>query len=329
VGAVVASGAKRDAWTRQRVLAIDVGGTKLATAVVDAAGAVSGHVEVPTPQVQDAEPIFRALQAAIARTLEQAGAAPDTLLGMGVGSGGPMRYPEGILSPLNIPGWREFPLRDRLSDAYGLPTTVDNDAKAMAIGEHWLGAGQGAGHLLGMVVSTGVGGGLVIGGRLLHGAHGNAGHIGHLIVEPGGPRCACGARGCVEAIASGPSIARAATAALQRGTPSALAGVAPLTAEAVVTVAQAGDRLALALFQRAGRALGRGIASAAALVDLDRVVIGGGVSQAGPLLFEPLRAELARRARLSFTRELPVLPAALGRQAGLVGAAALVFRADA
>jgi glucokinase len=237
-----------------------------------------------------------------------------------------MRYPAGIVSPLNIPGWRDFPLRARLAAAYGLPVVVDNDAKAMALGEHWRGAGQGARYLLGMVVSTGVGGGIVVDGRLLHGAQGNAGHIGHVVVAPSGPRCACGARGCIEAVASGPSIVRAAQAALRRGTPSELADAAPLTAETVAAAARAGDSLAMALFVRAGRALGRGIASAAALVDLDRVVIGGGVSQAGSLLFDPLRAELARRARLDFTRGLAVLPAALGRQAGLVGAAALVLQ---
>jgi glucokinase len=327
-GGAVAGGVGGEAGGAARVLALDVGGTKLAAAVVDAMGAVAGHVEVPTPQVCDAEAIFQALRAAIACSLEQAATPPSALLGVGVGCGGPMRYPEGNVSPLNIPSWRDFPLRDRLIAAYGLPTVVDNDAKAMALGEHWRGAGQGARCLLGMVVSTGVGGGLVADGRLLHGAHGNAGHVGHVIVAPSGPRCACGARGCVEAMASGPSIARAAAAALRRGTPSALAGVAPLTARAVAAASQAGDPLALALFARAGRALGRGIATAAALVDLDRVVIGGGVSEAGALLFDPLRAELTDRARLAFTRDLPVLPAALGRQAGLVGAAALVFRAD-
>jgi glucokinase len=311
-----------------RVLALDVGGTKLAAAVVDATGTVAGHVEVPTPQSPDADAIFQALQTTIARSLGQAGTSATALVGIGVGCGGPMRYPEGIVSPLNIPGWRDFPLRERLLAAYGAPTVVDNDAKAMALGEHWRGAGQGARCLLGIVVSTGVGGGIVADGRLLDGAHGNAGHIGHVIVAPRGPRCACGARGCVEAVASGPSIARAATAALERGARSPLRGVEPLTAAAVAAAARAGDSLARALFRRAGRALGRGIASAAALVDLDCVVIGGGVSQAGMLLFDPLRAELARRARLTFTRDLVVLPAALGRQAGLVGAAALVLRGE-
>src|SRR5262245_33264517 len=309
------------------VLAIDVGGTKMATGIVDAAGTVAGFVEVPTPAA-DAETIFGQLRAAIARTLDASGVPVSGLEGVGVGCGGPMRYPEGRVSPLNIPGWRDFPLRARLEEALGRPVVVDNDAKAMALGEHWRGAGRGARCLLGMVVSTGVGGGIVVEGRLLHGARGNAGHVGHVIVAPNGPRCACGARGCLEAVASGPSIARAAGRAIARGEPSALAGVAPLTAERVAAAARAGDALGQRLFTQAGRALGRGIASAAALLDLDRVVVGGGVSQVGPLLFDPLRAELARSARLDFTRDLVVVPARLGRQSGLVGAAALILHGD-
>ncbi len=307
-----------------RVLAVDVGGTKLAAAVVDRAGRVAGAVEVPTPAA-DADGLFAALQAAIGRSLAAAGLVPEAIAAIGVGCGGPMAYPAGIVSPLNIPGWRDFPLGARLAAAYGRPVIVDNDAKAMALGEYWRGAGQGARSLLGIVVSTGVGGGIVVEGALLHGARGNAGHVGHVIVEPGGPRCACGARGCLEAIAAGPSIVRLAGAALARGTPSLLRDRAELTAADVAAAARAGDPLAAALYARAGRALGRGIASAAALLDLDRVTVGGGVSQAGPLLFDPLRAELARRARLSFVRDVAVVPAGLGRLAGLVGAAALVF----
>jgi glucokinase len=311
----------------QRVLAVDIGGTKLAAAVVDATGRVAGFVERPTPATTDAAVLFAALQVTIAATLAAAGTPLGALEAIGVGCGGPMRYPEGCVSPLNIPAWRDFPLRERLEAAYALPTRVDNDAKALALGEYWQGAGRGARALLGMVISTGVGGGLVLDGQLVHGAQGNAGHIGHVIVRSGGPRCGCGARGCLEAIAAGPSLARAATRALRRGVPSALRGVVPLTGEAVTAAARTGDALAVGLLAEAGRAVGQALAGAAALVDLDRVVIGGGVSQAGGLLFEPLRAELARRARLAFTRGLAVVPAQLGRQAGVVGAAALWFLA--
>ena len=322
----------RAVWEREgrvvaRVLALDIGGTKLAAAVVDTTGQVAGFVERPTPVTADSAGLFACVQATLATALQAAGASLSDLRGIGVGCGGPMGYPEGRVSPLNIPAWRDFPLRERLAASYGLPVWVDNDAKALALGEYWQGAGRGARALLGMVVSTGVGGGLVLEGQLVHGARGNAGHIGHVIVRPNGPRCGCGARGCLEAIAAGPSLARAAARALRRGVPSGLQGCAPLTGQAVAAAARAGDPLAIGLLADAGRAVGRVLASAAALLDLDRVVIGGGVSQAGALVFEPLRGELARRARLAFTRELTVVPAQLGRQAGVVGAAALFFQA--
>jgi glucokinase len=307
-------------------LGIDIGGTKMATGLVDDAGGVTGYVEVGTP-AGDAERIFVALQDAIRRTLAD-GSVAGRPARIGVGCGGPMEYPAGRVSPLNIPGWHDFPLRDRLAEAYQCPVVVDNDAKAFALGEYWRGAGRGAQQLLGIVVSTGVGGGIVAGGRLQHGAHGNAGHIGHVIVAPSGPRCACGARGCLEAVASGPSIVRAARRALSRRTATCLGEERDLTTAAIATAAAEGDALAAALFRRAGRALGRAIAGAAALLDLDRVVVGGGVSQAGPLLFGPLHAELRRSACLSFTRDLSVLPAGLARQAGVVGAAALVLSAE-
>jgi glucokinase len=178
-----------------------------------------------------------------------------------------------------------------------------------------------------MVVSTGVGGGVVVNGQLLPGASGNAGHIGHVIVAARGPRCECGAIGCLTPYASGTGIAARAVVALDHGALSALADRprAEVTAQAVAAAAQAGDALAARLMQEAAQALARAIAGAAAVLDLDRVVIGGGVAQAGPLLFDPLRRELRRRARLAFLAGLEVRPAALGQEAGVIGAAALAF----
>jgi glucokinase len=190
---------------------------------------------------------------------------------------------------------------------------LDNDAKAMALGEWWRGAGQDSRSLLGMIVSTGVGGGIVIGGRLLHGAHGNAGHIGHVIASSSGPRCECGADGCVEAIASGRAIAR------RYGGRVDAAGVADRARE--------GDARARSLFAEAAAALAIGIAAAAVLCDLDRVVVGGGVALgAWDLLSPALESELARSTRIVFARGLPVHRASLGAAAGLVGAAALALR---
>ncbi len=293
----------------KRVLAIDVGGTKLASAVVTADGAVTAERRTPTPATSDPDQLFAALADLARASVAEAGAHVD---GIGVGCGGPMRWPDGVVSPLHIPAWRDFPLRARLADTFGLPCAIDNDAKAFALGEHWLGAGRGARALLGIVVSTGVGAGIVIDGDLVHGATGQAGHIGHVLADPDGPPCACGASGCVEAIASGSAIER------RGGAPPAQ----------IADKARAGDADASAIYVDAGRALARGIASAAALLDLDLVVIGGGVAVGGwDLLEPPLRAELALRARLSFTREARVMRSALGERAGLLGAAKLALDA--
>jgi glucokinase len=239
-----------------------------------------------------------------------------------------MRRREGLVSPLNIPGWRDFPLVARLQTDTGLPVTLDNDAKAFAMGEHLFGAGRGRPHMLGVVVSTGVGGGVIERGALLHGRTGNAGHVGHVVAEPEGPECACGGRGCVEAIASGPSIVRLARAALARGTPSSLADpprAEPLTTRDVARAAAGGDPLSLDLFRRAGRALGVGFAGAAALADFDLVVVGGGVSAVGELLLGPIREAIGRHVGLDYIRGLTVTAAGNGADAGLVGAAALML----
>jgi glucokinase len=310
------------AATRQ-VLAADIGGTKLAAGVVRADGEILARRSVPTPRTADPAALFETLRSLLRAACAAAGLEPAALAAIGVGCGGPMRAAEGLVSPLNIPAWRDFPLRERLSLAFSLPTVIDNDAKAFALGEHWLGTGRGAGCLLAMVVSTGVGGGIVEHGRLIDGAHGNAGHIGHVVVFPGGPRCACGARGCLEAVASGPSLVRQARRAVRRLAGSAPSG--PASARELAEAARRGDSLAVRLFERAGLGLGRGIASAASLYDLDAVVIGGGVAEAADLFLPALRHELAARARLDFSRGLQVRLSESTVDAALVGAARLAL----
>jgi len=207
-----------------------------------------------------------------------------------------------LVSPLNIPGWRDFPLRARLAAHTGLPTAVDNDAKALALGERWRGAARGASDFLAMVVSTGVGGGIVLDGRLLEGATGNAGHIGHVIVEPDGRRCACGGRGCLEAEASGSAIA-------------AVTGRPPEEAPPEVVA-------------RTGQLVGRAVASVANLLDLPLAVVAGSVALGfGPPFFAAAAKELGDRARLSFSADTRVVPAGLGARAPLVGAAVVGWRA--
>jgi glucokinase len=306
-------------------LAIDIGGTKLAAALVEPAGRVLTRAQVPTPRDLDAEQLWRTLDALITDVLDRSGVAlAADLAGCGCGCGGPMEWPAGVVSPLNIPAWRGFPLRDRLTDRLGgLPVRVHNDAICMVAAEHWRGAGRGHDNVLGMVVSTGVGGGLVLDGRLIKGASGNAGHIGHVVVDPDtGPLCGCGGSGCAEAIARGPALVTWAQAEGWRPDQK------DATAKDLATDGALGHPVGLAAMRRAGRALGIAIASATSLCNLEVVSVGGGLSQAGPLLFDPLEEALRAHARLDFTRQVAVVPAALGQSAGLVGAAALIFAAD-
>ncbi|MGR6914546.1 ROK family protein [[Actinomadura] parvosata] len=505
------------------ILAVDVGGTKMAAGLVAHDGTVTATRRVATPQGADAETLWQTLADLIAPLAPAAE-------GVGVGCGGPLTWPEGTVSPLNIPGWRGFPLRARLAALLpGLPVRLHNDAVCLAVAEHWRGAGRGSTDMLGMVVSTGVGGGLILDGRLHHGRTGNAGHIGHVVVEPaGGPRCGCGGHGCLEAIARGPALVTwalshgwtpgtasaaspnatprdgtdhetalgsavlrdsaagggaepaaalrgtadgggagpaaalrglpdgdgAGAAAALRGSPdgggagaaaalrglpdgggagaaaalsgsasgggagagapmrdvtepgavgagagvreaagdgsdavdaamrelaeagaleagavvgrgagcdapragSAMGGVCAesrpgaaggarakgraeaaangpyaedraVTARQLAADARAGDVVAARAMRRAGWALGVALASVTHLCDLDVITIGGGLSQAGEPLFGPLEEALREHARMGFARHVRVLPAALGQDAGLVGAAALLLAA--
>lgn len=290
-------------------LAIDIGGTKIASGIVDDDGTLVRTARQPTPRDADPDQVWAAAERAIAEVLD------GPVSGVGISSAGPIDLADGTISPVNIPAWRGFPVVDRVSAAVpGVPVRLAGDGLCMALGEHWRGAGQGAEFLLGMVVSTGIGGGLVLDGMPYDGRTGNAGHVGHVVVDVDGPACACGGRGCVEAIASGPHLVSWARAQ----------GWSGADARELSDAASAGDAVALQAFRRGARAVAAMIASVAAVCDLDLVVIGGGVAQAGPVLFDPLHEALGEYCGLSFIEGLRVVPAALGGAAGLVGAAALL-----
>jgi glucokinase len=306
------------------VLALDVGGTKLAAAVVDDAGRILGRGRVPSPTGIDPEPLYEALLACAAAALRGADVVPGDLDGVGVAAAGPMVWPSGEVSPLNMPAWRGFPLRKRLAEEFDAERVlIHNDAVGLTVGEHWKGAGSGTGNLLGMTVSTGVGGGLILGGRLFHGASGNAGHVGHVVVEPDGPVCACGGRGCLEAIASGPNTVRHALDDGWRPRPGVVADGVALAAAAA-----AGDAVALRNVARAGRAVGTAIASCASLLDLEVAAVVGGFSQSGPSFWDPLQQAFAAHAGFPFAAACRVVPGQLGEAAGLLGAAAFVLVPD-
>lgn len=298
------------------VLALDVGGTKLAGGLVAPDGSVLVQHQVPTPATDDAAVLWSAVVELVDSLLAERGDVPFG--GVGIGCGGPMTWPQGHVSPVNIPAWRDFPLLDRMRDRYGigLPVAIHNDAVCLALAEHRWGAGRDHANVLGMVVSTGVGGGIILGGQRVDGASGNAGHIGHVVVHPDGPRCDCGGRGCLEAIARGPAIAAYAVE---------LGWTGESTAEAVAEGARSGDAAGVAAFTRAGRAVGIALASTVAVLDVEVVTLGGGVTQAGELFFAPLRAAFAEHAGMDYVRRCRIVPAALGRSAGLAGAAALVL----
>ncbi|WP_350277350.1 ROK family protein [Kribbella sp. HUAS MG21] len=296
------------AVARETVLGIDIGGTKMAAALVSADGTILTGDRIRTPS-GGADQVFAALGELIDRV--RGDAAP---LAVGIGSAGPLDQQHGLVSPVNIPGWRNFPLVDRVRALSGdVPVALGLDGHCFALGEFWSGAGRGAHTLLGIVVSTGVGGGLVVDGKPLTGQSGNAAHIGHVVVDQGGEACACGSYGCVEAYASGPRMVARAQRSGWR--PDEDVDAAVLAADAA-----AGDELALAAFDDGAQALAAGIVATAVTVDLTTVVIGGGVAKAGPVLFDPVQAWVKRLAQLPFVTDLTVVPAQLDN-AGLLGAA--------
>ena len=280
------------------VLAVDIGGTKLEVGIVDADGAVLTRERCSTPARGSADALLDAVMDLVATVRASTDRRPSAC---GVGSGGPMTRGGGSVSPVNIPAWRGFPLRDRLAESTGLPTFVDNDAKALALAEGWKGAARGSSDYLAMVVSTGVGGGIVLDGRLLDGADGNAGHIGHICVEPDGRACGCGARGCLEAEASGTAIEAFSGCPAAEATPE--------------------------IVERTGTLVGRAVASVANLLDLRLAVVAGSVALGfGEPFLDAANAEIARRARLDFSRGCELRPGGLGSDGPLVGAAAVGWR---
>jgi glucokinase len=272
-------------------LAVDIGGTKLSVGVVSTTGEVLSHGRALTPQVS----VWQALQELIT---DQVTNSSVDLIACGVGCGGPMAPQGEYVSTLHIPEWRDFPLRAKLQELVQLPVYIDGDAKALVQGEVWCGAVAGQTDVIGMVVSTGVGGGIISQGKVLDGRSGNAGHIGHVIVVPDGRLCACGSHGCLEAHASGRSI-------------EAITGKPAAQASAQVIA-------------ETGRLVARALVSVGAAVDLRSAVIAGSVALGfGKPFFESVQSELDRSAKIGFVQSFSVCPAGLGPLSPLVGAAAV------
>jgi glucokinase len=299
-------------------LAVDIGGTKMAAGLVDCSGTLRQRAQVPThAEGHHADGRSSGARPADGRSAEQevlwrtladlvcqvrlGVTEGDRIVVCGVGCGGPMSPGGETVSPLNIEGWRSFPLRSRLHELTGVPTYVDNDAKALALGEGWIGAAAGQRDFIGIVVSTGVGGGIVLDGRLLEGRLGNAGHIGHVVVVPEGRRCVCGGRGCLEAEASGTAIA-------------ALTGRPASVAPPYVV-------------ERTGTLVGRAVASVVNLLDLPLAVVSGSVALGfGAPFFEAAQREVDLRCGLDYARGARVIPGGLGDRGPLIGAGQVGWR---
>lgn len=272
-------------------LAIDVGGAKLAAAIVNEQGEVLVRDRIPTPPRE----VWAALSKLVLRVVA---AAPSRPVGCGIGCGGPMNPAERTVSPLYVPTWKSFPLAAEIEALTQLPTVIDNNAKTVALGEAWCGAAVGQRDFVAVVMGAGVGGGIISNGQLLQGRQGNAGHFGHIVVEPEGRRCTCGGLGCLEAYCSGRAIEE------ETGRPP--------------------QRAPQSIVERTGILTGRALASMGAICDLKLAVIGGSVALGfGEPFFSAAQAELDQRARLAFTQGFKVVPAGLGQLAPLVGAAAL------
>jgi glucokinase len=302
-------------------LAVDLGGTKVEAALINHRGELleGTRFREATGRDKSASELDSAVSTVIQRCLD---ALPDgaTLAGVGIGAAGPIVEDSGLVSPLNLPAWRNHPLKQHVESLVPaeVPVTLRMDGLCITLAEHWVGAARGYDNVMGMIVSTGIGGGLILHGNTVSGPTGNAGHIGHVQVTGFVDPCACGGTGCLEAIASGPRSVAWAQAQGWSGS----------TGEDLAAGYLAGDETARRAVERSGTAIGEAIASATALVDLELVAIGGGFSQVTPDLFEFIRAGVAKRQQFGFVTKVLVVPSDLSADGPLIGAAALVHRAD-
>ncbi len=306
------------------VIGVDLGGTLIRAVRTDMAGGRGARSQLPTEAELGGDSVMERIYSAIDEVI--AGVEPSEVQGIGIGAPGPIGKDGRIYDPPNLPDWGNFSITERIEDRFKLPAMAGNDANVAALGEHRFGAGQGVDDLLYMTVSTGIGGGIISAGRLLVGTRGYAAEIGHQTLLPDGPLCGCGQPGHLEALASGPAIVRNAQERMKAGASSSLRDFGnELTGKSIAEAARDGDELALELFAQAGFYIGLGLVNLIHVLEPQRILIGGGVSQAGDLLFDPIRATVNQHVMSPIYREVQILPAELGADVGLMGAVALVL----
>lgn len=326
--------ANRQGAGKDLFIGIDLGGTKIITALVDTEGRIIFRDYRETEAARGPAAVMARMIDAASRVMNGGGVAAAQISAVGVAAPGPIDARSGIVTtPPNLPGWKDTPLRQLIQDELGLPTALENDANAAALAEHRFGAGRGTKHMIYVTASTGIGGGFILNGELYNGATGGAGEIGHMTILPQGPHCGCGNRGCLEALASGRAIAREARERVKCGVPTLIADLAEgdpdrISAKLVAQADAQGDIEAQEILDEAMTYLGVGMANLVNLFNPELIVIGGGLTKMGARLFDPVRRIIDRRAFRTAAQVVKVVPAQLGDDVGVLGAAAVAMLSE-
>lgn len=307
------------------VIGVDLGGTKISTAISTIEGEILKQTVVPTKAEEGEGPVLERIISTIEEVLVSAKINSNEVEAIGIGSPGPLDSEKGIiLTTPNLP-FKNYNLVNPIKEKFGLPVFLDNDANVAAIGESMFGAGKGKKNIVYFTVSTGVGGGAVLNGQAYRGNTSNALEIGHMTVNPNGPRCNCGNVGCLEAISSGTAIAKAAKEAVNSKVETSLRQYDKITSYEVFKEADKGDKVAKYIIDNALNYLGVGVANAISIFDPEMIIIGGGVTNAGKIVFDKVREVVNTRCFKAMAESCEIVPAGLGTDAGVVGAVALAI----
>ncbi len=314
------------------ILAIDIGGTKIITAIISDEGQVMAKEYCPTLADEGPQAVLDRIFSTLDHLLGSSNMAPSQLNGLSIAAAGAIDFGKGIvtLSP-NLPGWRDIPLRDIVKERYGINTFLLNDASAAVLGEHRFGAGRGLNNIIYITVSTGIGSGILINGELYLGASGGAGEVGHTTIDVNGPKCSCGNTGCLETLASGTAVAREAIRRIKAGEKSSLTEIAggkveDITAEEVSIAAQGGDSLASEIISQAATYLSIGLLNLVNIFNPEMIIVGGGMSNMGDLLLNPARQVVKERAFQLLAKAVRIVVAELGNNAEILGAAVFAYQ---
>ncbi len=321
----------KDRGMKRLYVGVDLGGTNVRAGLVDEDGAILATDKRPSmPKVSAEKPLAQIIDT-IKAAVTKGGATLSDIKGIGIGSPGPLNSKKGtILRAGNLPHWINFPLASKVSEKIGVDAYIQNDANMFALGEWWKGAGQGCDDFFAMTLGTGIGGGAIAGGKLLTGFNDNTAEIGHLSIDYNGPQCWCGQRGCLELYSSATGIVNMTNEAIvNEHIDTSLAEFREkpenLTSKDIYEAASAGDEFAVSMFDRAGYLLGLGIVNALNILNFERVALGGGLANAGDLIFVPARRALSDRGFMSYNKDVSIVPAEIPDKAGILGAAKMVI----